>query len=57
MAKKHGFHIIDLAKERIMCGSDLSTRNHYYSDGCHPNSEGYEKLGTIIAGKAMQMVN
>lgn len=54
IAAGYGFHIIDLPAKKILSALDPATRDTYYSDHCHPNTQGYEILGKIIAYEAIK---
>ncbi len=56
MAAQYGYHIIDLAAMNILSGLDPATKEAYYSDICHPNTMGYEILGTIISYEAIRIM-
>ncbi len=53
-ASQYGFHIIDLPAKKILSALDPETRNAYFSDMIHPNTLGYQMLGTIIAYEALK---
>lgn len=55
LAKKYGFYVIDLPGEGILSAADPATREAYYSDDIHPNTYGYQVLGTLITARALQM--
>lgn len=57
LGRAHDCYIIDLAAQGVLCCADKETRDAYYSDGAHPNSVGYEFLGTILAAQAVELVN
>lgn len=54
IAASYGFHVIDLPAKHILSALDPATKEAYYSDYCHPNTQGYEILGKIIAYEAIK---
>lgn len=55
LAEKYDFYVIDLPAQGIMSAADQETREAYFSDDIHPNTAGYQVLGTIITARALQL--
>lgn len=55
LAEFYGFYVIDLPGRGILSAADPETREAYFSDDIHPNTYGYQILGTLITAQALQM--
>ncbi len=53
IARAHGFHVIHLPSEDILNGLEEDTWRTFFSDNVHLNDYGYMALGTIIADRAL----
>lgn len=56
-AANRDFKVIDLPKDDILNASNASTRQLYYKDSVHPNTQGFKMLGNIILAEALKEIN
>ena len=56
-AANRDFKVIDLPKYDILNASNASTRQLYYKDSVHPNTQGFKMLGNIVLAEALKEIN